>query len=375
MDRFECAWHAWMVLNALPEVGPVTLRRLTDEFGDDPDSIFAASDQALLSVKGFGPAMLASFRSWHRNFDLKRELETMERNGSRFLWKGNEHYPSKLRHIYDAPVGLYCCGDSTPDGSAPAIAIVGTRMPTFYGQKVARSFARRLASNGWWIVSGLARGIDTAAHEGALDVGGRTVAVMGNGLDIIFPPENLDLYRRIAASGSVLSEFRFGRKADRQTFPMRNRIVSGMVDAVLVVESDVKGGSMITARFASEQGRQVYAIPGRIDEESSRGCHQLIRDGAILVSSVEDILEDMRMPLGVRQTEMDLDPKPFPPDLGMDPDEASVWDCFIKEPAWQMDALVERLGLPASAVGVALMRLEIKGRVHKRMDGAHERSV
>lgn len=375
MDRFECAWHGWMVLNALPEIGPVTLRRLCDELGDDPNAIFAASDRALLAVKGFGPAMLASLRSWRSNFDLERELDTLQRNGAVFIWKGHGQYPKRLPHIYDAPVGLYCRGKATPSADTPAIAIVGTRRPTFYGQKIARSFARRLASNGWWIVSGLARGIDTAAHEGALDVGGKTVAVMGNGLDIIFPPENLDLYRRIAETGSVMSEFRFGRKADRQTFPMRNRIVSGMVDAVLVVESDVQGGSMITARFASEQGRQVYAIPGRIDEESSRGCHQLIRDGAILVSSVEEILEDMNMPIRATQTEMDLDSRSKPGPENLPADEAAVWECFVKEPAWQMDALVEQLGMPASMVGVVLMKLELRGWLHKRIDGAHERRI
>lgn len=364
-----------MVLNALPEIGPVTLRRLCDELGDDPNAIFAASDRALLAVKGFGPAMLASLRSWRSNFDLDRELDTLQRNGAAFIWKGHDQYPKRLPHIYDAPVGLYCRGKSTPSDATPAIAIVGTRRPTFYGQKTARSFARRLASNGWWIVSGLARGIDTAAHEGALDVGGKTVAVMGNGLDIIFPPENLDLYRRIAETGSVMSEFRFGRKADRQTFPMRNRIVSGMVDAVLVVESDVQGGSMITARFASEQGRQVYAIPGRIDEESSRGCHQLIRDGAILVSSVEEILEDMNMPIRATQTEMDLDSRSKPGPENLPADEAAVWECFVKEPAWQMDALVEHLGMPASMVGVVLMKLELRGWLHKRIDGAHERRI
>ena len=182
----------------------------------------------------------------------------------------------------------------------PCIAVVGSRRTTLYGQSVAKKLGSDLARLGFCVVSGLARGIDTAAHEGALSVGGKTAAVLGCGIDIVYPPENLDLYRRIVETGAVLSEFPFGRKADKQTFPMRNRVVAGISEAVVVVESDVQGGAMITARFAGEQGRLIYAVPGRIDQPTSHGCHQLIRDGATLFTGIDDILNELNYLDGLR---------------------------------------------------------------------------
>ena len=223
------------------------------------------------------------------------------------------------------------------------------------------------------MVSGLARGIDTAAHEGALSVGGRTAAVLGNGLDIIYPPENLDLYRRIAEHGAVVSEFPFGRRADRQSFAMRNRIVSGLCEAVVVVESDVDGGAMITARFAGEHGRLIFAVPGRIDQPSSRGCHQLIRDGATLLTSVDDILAELNYLDGLR-------PAPVPARAdegvslaaGLGEAEQRVLECFRGGSVLNIDALVDLTQMPAHELGATLMLLELKRLVVKRTDGAFE---
>ena len=221
------------------------------------------------------------------------------------------------------------------------------------------------------MVSGLARGIDTAAHEGALAVDGRTAAVLGNGLDIIYPPENLELYRRIAEKGAVVSEFPFGRRADRQSFAMRNRIISGICEAIVVVESDVDGGAMITARFAGEHGRLIFAVPGRIDQPSSRGCHQLIRDGATLLTGVEDILAELNYLDGLR-------PAPVPagaaaPDTtGLSAAEQRVFECFRGGSILNIDTLGGLTQMPAHELGATLMLLELKKLVVKRVDGTFE---
>ena len=267
------------------------LRRLMDAFANDAVSVLAAPQSKLMAVKGIGRKAADILTHWSNYFDLAREEDFMAQRNVQFLTQNDAEYPELLREIYDPPIGLYWQGVYRLD--RPCIAIVGTRRSTLYGYGVAKKFASELARLGFCIVSGMARGTDTAAHEGALEAGGKTVAVFGCGLDIIYPPENLDLYKRIVAEGAAVSEFPFGRRADRQTFPMRNRVVSGMCQAVIIVESDAAGGSMITARFAGEQGRVVMAIPGRIDQASSRGCHQLIREGAVMVTSVDDILEEL----------------------------------------------------------------------------------
>jgi DNA processing protein len=264
-----------MVLNAIPNIGPVNTRRLLEAFANDPLMVIQASDKSLMNVKGIGEKAAQSIRDWSRYFDLQREKLKLKDTGAGFVDWTSDLYPKRLKTIYDPPIGLYQAGEFQFKESQPVIAIVGSRRTTLYGLRVARQFAQRLATMGFCIVSGLARGVDSAAHEGALEAGGHTVAVLGNGLDIIYPPENLELYRKLIDKGAILSEFCFGRRADRQTFPMRNRIISGLSDGVIVVESDVNGGSMITARFAAEHGRQVYAVPGRIDQSTSRGCHQL----------------------------------------------------------------------------------------------------
>ena len=228
---------------------------------------------------------------------------------------------------------------------------------------------------GFCVVSGLARGIDTAAHEGALSVGGKTVAVLGCGLDIVYPPENLGLYRRIAETGAVLSEFPFGRKADKQTFPMRNRVVSGISEGVVVVESDVSGGAMITARFAGEQGRLIFAVPGRIDQATSAGCHQLIRDGATLLTGVDDILNELSYLDGLRPRAITTEGQTsvleqLLPQL--DEKERRVFDSFQGGSRLGIDALTVATGLAAQEVSALLMMLELKKLVTKCADGTFE---
>lgn len=365
--------QALLVLNALPNIGPVTLNRLLQELGGDPRAVFGAGARRLEAVKGVGPVISATIAAWREHFDLAREEERMARSGADFITPGDPGYPKLLKEIHDPPIGLYRKGRYEFD--RPCVAIVGSRRTTLYGQATAKKLGAELARLGFCVVSGLARGIDTAAHEGALSVGGRTAGVVGCGIDIIYPPENLELYRKIEAEGVVLSEFPFGRRADRQSFPMRNRVVAGMCEATIVVETDVNGGAMITARFAGEQGRLIFAVPGRIDQPTSAGCHQLIRDGATLLTSVDDVLAELNYLDGLR-------PQAIPPKeadagapaevTGLTEDEAAVWACFDGGEIVAVDGIVARTGLPSPRVSAALMMLELKRLVAKRADGAFE---
>ena len=296
----------------------------------------------------------------------------MAKSGADFITTRDAGYPKLLKEIHDPPIGLYRKGRY--EFGHPCVAIVGSRRTTLYGQATAKKFAAELARLGFCIVSGLARGIDTAAHEGALSVGGKTVAVLGTGIDIIYPPENLDLYRKLETEGAVLSEFPFGRRADRQSFAMRNRIVAGMSDAVIVIESDVDGGAMITARFAGEQGRLIFAVPGRIDQNTSAGCHQLIRDGATLMTSVDDLLSELSYLDGLRPSP--IAEKPAEAAAGrpanLTEDEAKVFECFRGGAILTPDALAAQTGLSAAQLSATLMMLELKRLIAKRADGAFE---
>lgn len=367
------ARQALLILNALPNIGPITLNRLLEELGGDPRAVLQSPVRRLESVKGVGPAISGTVVNWRDHFDLKREEDRMAKAGADFVIQNDAGYPRMLKEIHDPPIGFYRKGKYGFDH--PCIAIVGSRRTTLYGQSVAKRFAAELARLGFCIVSGLARGIDTAAHEGALSVNGRTAAVLGCGIDIIYPPENLQLYRQIEASGAILSEFPFGRRADRQSFPMRNRVVAGICDAVIVVESDVNGGSMITARFAGEQGRLVYAVPGRIDQASSAGCHQLIRDGATLLTSVDDILAELNYLDGLRPSPIPLREKAGDDATAaaeLSEAETSIMAFFSGGELLSADLLAEKSGQPVHEVAVLLMQLELKRLIAKRTDGKFE---
>ncbi len=371
--------QAFLILNALPNIGPITLNRVLAELGGDPRAVFTAGVRRLETVRGVGPAISSTIASWWEHFDLAREEERMAKAATSFITTRDEAYPKLLKEISDPPIGLYRKGGY--DFAQPCIAIVGSRRTTLYGQSIAKKFGAELARLGFCIVSGLARGIDTAAHEGALSVGGKTAAVLGCGIDIVYPPENLELYRRIEGSGAILSEFPFTRRADRQSFAMRNRIVAGMCAAIIVVESDVGGGSMITAKFAGDQGRLVYAVPGRIDQATSAGCHQLIRDGATLLTNVDDILSELNYLDG-------LQPMKIPSKggagageeneaseagaVGLNDAERGVLACFAGGGILSLDALAAQTGKNAGELSATLMMLELKRRVAKRADGQFE---
>lgn len=363
--------QALLVLNGLPKVGPVMLRHLLDVFEGDPVAVLSADRRKLLQVQGIGDKSASILTHWFEHFDLSKEIEYMKAANVQFITQTDPGFPALLCETYDPPIGLYWKGSYRPD--RPCIAIVGTRRATLYGLGIAKHFAAELARLGFCIVSGMARGIDTAAHEGALEAGGKTMAVFGCGPDIIYPPENLELYKQIVAEGAVISEFPFGRRADRQSFPMRNRLVSGMCEGVIVVESNCAGGSMITARFAGEQGRRIMAVPGRIDQSSSSGCHQLIRDGVTMVTSIDDILEELRYttprPDAVK-AEKPPESTRKPPDLSEL--EQTLMSCLAGGAHCLPDQISRRTNRTSAEVSAGLMSLEIKHLVVKRADGCFE---
>ncbi|WP_309400351.1 DNA-processing protein DprA [Cerasicoccus maritimus] len=372
--------QALLALNGLPRLGPVTLRRLLNEFKDDPIAVLSASKSALLRVERVGQDTADIIQNWEKHFDLAREEKRLARAGASFVAVTDADYPKPLKKIYDPPLGLYIIGPLRP--SVKSVAIVGSRRTTLYGQSVAKRLAEDLVRMGFCVVSGLARGIDTAAQQGAIDAGGDTAAVLGCGVDIVYPPENIELYKKIGERGALISELPFGTRASRTTFPMRNRLIAGMSAATIVVESDKSGGSMITARFAMEQNRPVFAVPGRIDQPSSAGCHQLIRDGAVLLTSIDDLINELAYG-GGQQAELNLDGGSSGNAIKADErenllkdlnnDERAVFQPLLEGEALTRDAIAHKSGLPVAAVSATLLMLELKRCVGKRADGCYER--
>jgi DNA processing protein len=267
-----------------------------------------------------------------------------------------------LRQIYDPPVVLYVKGQLTAKDKN-AVAVVGSRLTTHYGLEVSRKLSYQLAYLGVTVVSGGARGIDTSAHQGALAARGRTVAVLGTGINLVVPPENAALFERVAAQGAVITQFPFNRNADRQSFPIRNRIVAGMTLGTVVVEANLTSGALITANMAVDCGRQIFAVPGRIDSPRSKGCHELIKKGAKLCESAEDILSEFEylFPPTNRQPAGQTGSLPA---LELSSNEQQVYDALGQEES-SIDDLIRRSGLPSSAVSVALLSLEMKRLVRQ----------
>jgi DNA processing protein len=349
-----------VLLNGLKGVGPVTVRRLREAFGGELAVALGAPADQLAKIAGVSRPMADAIAA--RAFDWAAEMGRVRDRGYRLLSDADPAWPAPLDKLWDPPLVLYAEGSALPGDRA--VGLIGSRHCTPYGAALARSFAGDLARQGWWIVSGLARGIDTAAHEGALDVDGRTAAVVGHGLDLTFPPEAVRLRARMVAEGCVLSEFPLGRPADRQTFPQRNRLVAGLVRVMVVIETDVDGGSMITARFAGDLGKTLCAVPGRADSPASRGCHALIRDGATLVTSVDEILTE----LGESREGPALA-------LATDPPEFARWlPHFAGGTAHDADTLAATADCSAAEAAVSLTMMEIRGVLSRRPDGRHERA-
>ncbi len=277
-----------MRMHLIPGIGPRTSQALLDYFGS-PQAVLSASLARLQEVAGVGPKLTNAIAAVTLGRDAEQELAECDRLSVRLLHRGSDEYPRPLERICDPPLLLYCRGDWRPQDEL-AVAIVGSRKCTLYGKQQAEKIARALAQAGVTIISGLARGIDAAAHEAAISVGGRTLAVMGTGLANIYPPEHSELAEQVISYGALLTEFKLSQPPQSGLFPQRNRIISGLSLAVLVVEAGRSSGALHTARHAMEQGREVLALPGRIDSLASEGCHDLIRDGATLIRHVDDVM-------------------------------------------------------------------------------------
>lgn len=286
--------EALIILNLLPGLGPIRIRALLDCFGS-PELALHARREFLERVPGIGAKVADAVASWRECTAPDAELDLAERLGVRIVTLLDDDYPSFLRQMYDPPAVLYARGEWRESDGERSVAIIGSRQTTAYGMTTARRFGRELASHGCTIVSGLARGIDTAGHWGALDAGGRTLAVLGSGLNRLFPEENRELADRIASgSGAVVSEFPLNFRPSKTSFPRRNRIVAGWSHAAIVVEAPARSGALHTAHLTLDMNRTVFAVPGRADSLHSRGCHDLIREGAILASCPADVLGDMK---------------------------------------------------------------------------------
>lgn len=359
--------EALLALNLLPLVGPVRVRKMLGHF-ETPQAILRASKQDLLAVHGIGQEMADTIAGWESRIDLSRELRRIREVSATILpWSAAE-YPPALRQIHSPPLVLYVQGKLL-ESDRHAIGIVGSRRATHYGRDCSRKFSFQLAQSGLTVVSGLALGIDTFAHEGALAANGRTVAVIGSGLGKLYPPENAGLAEKIAASGAVVTEFPVDYPPDKQSFPLRNRIVAGWGKGLLVIEAPVKSGSLITAAQALEEGRNLYAIPGQIDKPTSFGTNKLIQQGAKLVLDGNDILEDYDLLPGLKnpgpQGEMDFSGSRIKPAAsGSSPvilteiEETILAVMGTEE--WHIDDLATKVNLGHGPLSAQLMRLEMK---------------
>jgi DNA processing protein len=348
-------------------LGPVKLRRLLDVFGS-ARAILSAKRAELIATPGIGPKLASAILQPSNEGELEQELADLARAQVRVLFEDDEEYPAGLREIYDAPVFLTVRGSLEPRDQL-AVAIVGSRHCTRYGVDQAERFARGLAAHGVTVVSGLARGIDGAAHRAALAAGGRTIAVLASGLGNIYPPEHVELADRVAEQGSVLSEARLGGVPLAGLFPLRNRIISGISLAVLVVEAAERSGALSTAHHGIQQNRDVFAVPGRLTDPASKGTNKLIRLGATLVTSPEEILEHLGPVEMVRPSSSSADEAgPVTMPAGLSEAEQKIWVALAGEelPA---DLVMERTGLDAPTVSASLLTMELR-RLAERLPGS-----
>lgn len=314
-----------------------------------------------------------SLEATRRVFNPEEEIERTESLGIHLIPFGGPQYPALLKETSDPPLILYCKGDLLEFDQA-AMAIVGSRHPSLYGREQAKRFGQKLAEWGLTIVSGFARGIDHEAHEAALGVRyGRTIAVLGSGLDVIYPREHQALHEEIAERGALVSEFVLGTPPLAENFPKRNRIIAGLSLGVLVVEAHSRSGSLITAHLATDEGREVFALPGRVDQWGSRGTHRLLKEGATLAESPEDILETLEPQLWPYLSRSDRS-EASPMQASSDEEEQGFLSIFQKE-AMSLDEIISEGRRPASVASAFLTRLELKGFVRKRPDGRYQRRI
>jgi DNA processing protein len=351
--------EAWLALDLIPEVGSATFYRLVQELGS-AEAVLEASLEALARVPGISRQMAQAVASFPWRDALDRELRVIETRGLGLIRFGDEGYPELLAAIHSPPPILYLRGTMTPEDRV-AVAIVGSRMASPYGSAMAEQISGELAQRGVTIVSGMARGIDAAAHRGALRAAGRTIAVLGCGLGVTYPSEHAELADQIVAQGALISEFPIFTPPKPNHFPRRNRIISGLARGVVVIEAGLDSGALITANYALEQGRDVFAVPGQVTSRLSRGCHQLIKAGAKLTEGWEDIWEDIEPQVSPGpQIGLDLIPARSP----LEPEEVLIVDILEAGPL-QIDDLIDRTQLPAGQMASLLLSLMLKGLIEE----------
>ncbi|HEX8950130.1 MAG TPA: DNA-processing protein DprA [Dissulfurispiraceae bacterium] len=357
-----------IALGFVKDIGPVTIKRLLSAFRS-PRKIFEASPGELRSVEEIKESRAKAIREFDAWDMVDRELEAAERHGVRIIRYTDKEYPGPLRHIDNSPVLLYSKG-SIIEEDQYAVAVVGSRNMTAYGRRIAETIAHDLASRGLTIVSGMARGIDTVAHQGALRAGGRSIAVLGCGLDTVYPSENRTLLGELSGSGCVISEFPMGMPPNKENFPRRNRLISGLSLGVLVVEATARSGSLITANYALEQGKDIFAVPGSIDARNSEGTNTLIKKGAKLVQSADDIMEELAPVLkGLLRARKNpgAGPGGLPAKLEISDEEKAICNILGGDPK-HIDIIARELKVSPARLSGLLLNLELKGIV-KQTEG------
>ncbi len=357
MERYR----SWMALKQVPGVGNVLYRRLIECFGN-PESVFAAGKEALIKVEGMTGAAAAGIASFRNYSGVDRELEKVEKAGASLLCLNDSTYPPRLLSIYDPPPILYMKG-RWEEKTSHALAIVGARKTTHYGRTVTEKLCRDLVRHGVTVVSGFARGIDGLAHRTVLAEGGSTIAVLGCGIDKVYPTEHKKLFEKMIEEGTIFSEFPMGVPPEPHHFPQRNRVISGLSLGCLVVEATIKSGSLITARLALEQGREVFAVPGPILSETGSGPNQLIASGAKLVQAVDDILDELLPRWEKRGPEPPME-RPL-----LESDEEILYGILTDEPK-HVDQVILESARTSSSVSGLLLTLELKGMV-KQLAGQY----
>ncbi len=364
-----------LTLSLVPGIGPRLTAALLERFGSAAAAL-RASVADLCAIPYITPRLAESIRQSSERSDAAAELERMERHDVRLIARGTPEYPASLANIDDPPYLLYVRGTLTT-ADTNTVALVGSRHCTDYGRRVAARLASGLVRAGVTVVSGLARGIDGAAHRAALQAGGRTLAVLAGGLSRIYPPEHADLAREVEASGAILSEAKMEQEPLAGLFPVRNRIISGLSKVIVLIEAAQKSGALITASHAAEQGRTVMAMPGSVEASSSGGTNELIRKGAVLCRGVDDILEELHGVSAMAMAEKNAasvptaPPVPLGPPPGLDDNQRRIWETMTE--ACHLDQLVQRLGLAVPQVSGALMRMEMKKVVRRLPGNRYER--
>jgi DNA processing protein len=366
--------QSWLALSLVPGMGPVTCNKLVAHFGS-PEKVLAASSPNLTAVASLRKESLTALSGegrQHLEELANKEIERAAEKNIAIIPCDDPLYPALLKNIHDPPVVLYVLG--APELlTCRGMGIVGSRAATHYGKDIAQQMAGSLSRQGFTIISGLALGIDTAAHNGALAAEGKTIAVLGCGLDIVYPPSNHNLYKRIASAGAVVSEYPLGTKPDSFRFPARNRIISGLSLGIVVVEAANRSGSLITASHALEQGREVFAVPGRIDSVKSAGTHTLLQQGAKLVHSINDIVEEFPANVfqqSVEEAGMEEDEQVFFENLSQE--EAELFE-FIGVYPRTFDEIIKDSGFTAQRINEVLLLLELKGMVQTLPGKSYQR--